>query len=218
MVIANTLVGAAMYVFGAWGAISWSTLGLLVVGLGATIAGGCALNNVYDRDIDKKMARTKERVMPAGRIPTERAILIGSLLAALGLWVLWHINTLTFAAGFAGVIFYVFAYTPLKHVHALSLYVGAVAGAMPAVAGYVAATNRLDYIAAALFAFLFLWQVVHFLAIARFRYDEYAAAGVPLLIDEPTDSTRRSARRHFFISLVVLLSACAVLGLLPYVA
>ena len=90
--------------------------------------------------------------------------------------------------------------------------VGAVAGAVPPVVGYVAVTNTLDLTAFWLFAFLFLWQIPHFIAIAVYRYSDYVAAGIPIFVKKPpTERARRLARLSFYISLVVLLTWCAIL-------
>lgn len=213
MVMANLIVAAAVFVFASHGSIVWQTFALLVFGLMFTVAGGCTLNNIYDRDLDAKMPRTKNRAMAARRLDTNRAILFGSALVALGIRLLWAINTPTLVAGLAGALIYVFAYTPLKHKSGWALYVGAIAGAMPAVAGYTAAAGAMDLVAWLLFAFMFLWQIPHFMTIARFRYDEYTTAGVPLAVARPANEQARShARRLFFSSLVFLLIACAMLA------
>jgi protoheme IX farnesyltransferase len=155
--------------------------------------------------------------MAAGRVAKNKAVFFAALLFAIGGTILLHTNLLAFGVAVAGLIAYLL-YTPLKHKSALALYVGAVAGALPAVAGYSAATGALDWYAAGLFIFMFLWQLPHFLAIARYRFDEYQAAGVPLLVRKPvSEQAKRSARIIFFSSLVVLLVACAILVVVPYV-
>jgi protoheme IX farnesyltransferase len=115
------------------------------------------------------------------------------------------VNPLAMWLGLVGWAFYALFYTPLKHYSGTALYVGAVAGAMPPVVGYVAASGHLDVWAAFLFAALYLWQLPHFIAIAYFRFDEYAAAGVPMLMSRPSDTARTRARKVFYASLIVLL-------------
>jgi len=219
MVRANVFIALAVYLFASQWQVDWGTLALLLFGLGFTIAGGCVLNNVYDKNIDAKMARTQDRVMPAGRISLNAAMLFGAFLVALGIKLLWFINTPTLIAGLVGAVGYVFVYTPMKHKSGWALLPGAVAGATPPLIGYAAATGTIDTVAWLLFAFMFLWQVPHFLAIARYRYDEYRAAGVPLLVSRPKDdAARKQARQLFFGSLIFLMLACVMLAAIGYFA
>jgi protoheme IX farnesyltransferase len=219
MVRANVFIAAAVYLFASHWQVDWTVFLLLLLGLTFTIAGGCVLNNIYDKDIDAKMSRTKNRVMTTGRINLNAAMVFGAFLVALGIKLLWFINTPTLIAGLVGALVYVFVYTPLKHTSGLSLYVGAVAGATPPLIGYAAATGTLDSVAWLLFAFMFLWQVPHFFAISRYRYDEYAAAGIPLLVARPKDEAARTqARKLFFGSLIFLLLACVMLAAIGYFA
>jgi len=219
MVRANVFIAVAIYLFASHWHVNWLNFAFLIFGLICTIAGGCVLNNIYDKDVDAKMMRTKNRVMTTGRINTNTAIVFGCFLLALGIKVLSFINTPTLIFGLIGACTYVFAYTPLKHKSGFSLYVGAIAGATPAVIGYTAATGGLDSIMWLLFAFMFLWQIPHFFAISRYRYDEYAAAGVPLLVQRPKDDgERKEGRQIFFGSLIFLMLACFMLATIGYFA
>jgi protoheme IX farnesyltransferase len=213
MVMANLFVAVGVYLFASQGHIVWPTFLLLICGLGFTIAGGCVLNNVYDKDIDAKMSRTNSRATASGRITPNTAMVFGAFLAALGLKLLWLINVPTLTAAAIGTVMYVFVYTPIKHKSGLALFPGAIAGATPPVIGYLAATGSMDTIAWLLGAFLFLWQIPHFLAVARYRFDEYAAANVPLLVKRPTDEhERQRARTLFFVSLAVLMFVTVMLA------
>lgn len=211
----NTLVAAAAYVFGSPPSIYWPGFWLTAAGLWMVVASACVANNRYDRGIDARMTRTQERAVPAGRVSPRAALLWSAILLAAGVAVLSFTNILALSAALAGWVVYVFAYTPLKHHSATALYVGAVAGAMPPVAGYAAAADQFGLAASVLFVVLFLWQLPHFWAIAVFRFDEYTAAGVPLAVRaQPDDTLRRRARSIFFISLVALLIICALLVML----
>jgi protoheme IX farnesyltransferase len=138
--------------------------------------------------------------------------MFGSVLIVCGVLLLTQVHAYALWAALAGFVAYVFAYTPLKPRTGLALYVGAVAGATPPLVGYAAAAHTLDLVALGLFAILFLWQVPHFLAIARYRYADYAAGGVPLLVEQPKNEAERTkARKVFHYSLVVLLFVCLVL-------
>lgn len=217
MVRANIFIAATVYLFASHWQVNWPTFILLMFGLTFTIAGGCVLNNIYDKDIDAKMSRTKDRAMAAGRINPNTAMVFGAFLVALGIKLLWFINAPAATAGLVGAITYVFLYTPLKHKSGMAVYVGAIAGATPPLIGYAAATGTIDTLACLLFAFMFLWQVPHFFAISRYRYDEYVAAGIPLLVARPKDeAARMQARKLFFGSLIFLVLACVMLALIGY--
>jgi len=175
------------------------------------MSSACALNNYYDRAIDAKMTRTQGRALALGAMVPEHALAIGAALCIVGCALLNVINPLALWSGITGWAAYALLYTPLKHRTGYALYAGAIAGALPPVVGYVAAAGRLDWWAALLFAVLYLWQLPHFNAIAMYRYNEYAAAGVPLLVNKPTEQTRTRARKVFYASLVVLVVFCGVL-------
>lgn len=215
IIYGNILVAAAAFAFGSQGGIEWEKFFLMLAGLACVIGGSCVLNNIADRRLDAKMTRTAGRALAAGLISPRRAALYAGVLLGFGVTLLWATNIFALAAALAGAVVYVCMYTPLKPRSSLALYVGAVAGATPPVVGYAAAAGRLDWYAAALFAVLYLWQVPHFLAIARYRFSEYAAAGIPLAVREPrTDKEKKNARMAFFGSLVVLLAFCGMLAVL----
>ncbi len=211
MVYANVLVAAAAFVYASHGAIDW-TLGCIVLaGLGCVIASGCVFNNYYDRGIDAKMERTRTRAMVVGALPGSHAIGMGAVLLAAGVALL-AMTPLALAAALMGWVCYVLLYTPFKHRSPHALFVGALAGATPPVVGYAAVAGTLDATALALFAFLFVWQLPHFVAISIYRGEEYARAGVPMYFKSPhTAAQKKGARRVFLASLVVLLAWCALL-------
>ncbi len=216
IVRSNALAAAAGFVFASSGAINWGVFAAMLLGLIGIIASGCVFNNYYDRDIDARMERTAKRALVRGTISDAHALIYGTVLGVLGGAVLLlYTNFLTFAVALVGFGVYVLLYTPVKHKHPVALFIGAVAGAVPPVVGYVAVTNTFDWWAVVLFTFLYVWQLVHFMAIAVYRYDEYTAAGVPLYIKErPSDATKQKAKKVFHVSLVVLLLFCA--GLVVY--
>jgi heme o synthase len=216
IVYGNLLTTLAAFLF----ASKWHFLTLpflaVVLGMALVIASACVCNNYLDRDIDAKMARTKKRPLVSGAISPHAALAYAAALAIVGFTLLYIcVNALTALVALAGFIIYVCVYTPLKPQSSVALYVGAVAGAAPVVAGYTAAAGKLDLTAFFLFAFLFIWQLPHFWAIAVYRYDEYAAAGVPLSVRKPSNKKKRLARSVFFASLMVLVAFCLFIALLP---
>ena len=163
----------------------------------ALVAGAASvLNQVWERDTDGLMRRTRLRPLPDKRLRPAEGARFGLALAAIGL------VELTAGANFraavvaaATLVSYVLAYTPLKRRTSLATIVGAVPGALPPVIGWAAATNTLSLHGWILFAIVFVWQMPHFLAIGWMFRDDYANAGIPLLpvIEPDGRSTGRQA-------------------------
>ena len=191
MVVLTTLVG---YYLGAGFELDWLQLGHLLVGTALSAAGTLALNQFLERDLDARMHRTRRRPLPDGRLQPGEAAVFGALLTAGGIAYL----ALSVGPGCAAVIavialLYLGVYTPLKRVSPLATVLGAIPGALPPVAGWVAARGELGIGAAVLFTILFLWQLPHTLAIARLYREDYARAGIRVLpvVDPDGGSTER---------------------------
>src|SRR5262249_18441529 len=137
------------------------------------------LNMYLERDVDGRMARTRHRPLPAGRLPERAALVFGIAQALVAVPLLtFGANPLTGLLGAVALILYVLVYTPMKRWSIHALLVGAVPGAMPPLLGFAARSGELSLGALALFGVIFLWQIPHFLAIALFREDDYRAAGL----------------------------------------
>lgn len=218
IVYGNIFAALAVFLFASRWQFSLMLLFATVFGMALVVASACVFNNWYDRGIDSKMPRTKARPLVSGAISPQNAFVYGGVLGIIGFATLYFgANALAETCAFAGWFVYVFCYTPLKHKSSFALYVGAVAGAMPVVAGYAAGAGTLDVAALILFILMFLWQLPHFWAIAVYRFDEYSAAGVPLSVKKsPTENQKRFARKIFFGSLVVLVVGCVVIALIPF--
>jgi|CXWL01.1.fsa_nt_gi protoheme IX farnesyltransferase len=160
-------------------------LGLLfhtLFGTGMVAASGSALNQVIERDLDGRMARTSRRPLPARRLDPELALAFGVLLGLLGLAYLdFLVNPLTALLGASTLAGYLFVYTPLKRVSSLATIVGAAPGAVPPLMGWAGYANDLAPGAWAMFGILFVWQLPHFLAIAWMYRADYAQGGYPML-------------------------------------
>lgn len=177
----NLLVGAAGFLFAANGNVDWWLLLAFLAGTGLIIASGCVFNNVLDRDIDKRMKRTKNRALVTGEISVHGALIFATVLGVVGpLLLLAYVNVLTCALGLLGLFFYVVVYGIAKRTTPLSTIIGSLPGAIPPAAGYVAATGVFDAAAAVLFLTMALWQMPHFYAISIYRRDDYAAAKLPV--------------------------------------
>jgi protoheme IX farnesyltransferase len=168
--------------------VSWWTGAGALVGTALACMGASVLNQLFERDTDALMHRTRHRPLPTGRVQPGAALLLALVLCAMGVSVLGLVTTSTAAAVAAATIFsYAMIYTPLKRVSHISLIVGAVPGALPPVIGYAAATGQVGVAGWLVFAIMFIWQVPHFLAIAWLYRDDYARAGFPMLpVTDPT--------------------------------
>jgi protoheme IX farnesyltransferase len=166
-----------------------------VVGTALVAGGAAALNQVWERDTDRLMRRTRVRPIPVGRLKPLEGTVFGLVLSVAGLVELAAMVNLA-AAAVAGATLasYVLVYTPLKRRTSLAMLVGAIPGALPPVIGWAATTGRVELGALVLFGIVFLWQMPHFLAIAWMYRDDYAAAGMPMLpVIEPDG--RRTAQQ-----------------------
>ncbi|WP_114380994.1 heme o synthase [Paenibacillus prosopidis] len=155
----------------------------MLIGSTLTIASATVINNYWDRELDLKMERTKDRALPTGRMTPGTVLAYGIALGIAGLAVLFTlVHPLTGWLGLLGWFVYIVIYTMwLKRSSTWSTSVGGISGAMPPVIGYCAVTEQIDAGAWILFALLFLWQPAHFWSLAIRRVEEYRAAGFPLL-------------------------------------
>jgi protoheme IX farnesyltransferase len=173
--------------------LSWSLFHALL-GIGLVSAGTAALNEVMEHDVDARMRRTANRPLPSGRMSLLHGTIAGVLLTVGGAFYLAvAANALTGLLALATAFVYLAAYTPLKHVHPVCTFVGAIPGAMPGVLGWVAARGRLEWGALVMFAIVFFWQFPHFYSIAWLYRDDYAAGNIRMLpaIEEDGSATGR---------------------------
>lgn len=163
------------------GTISFSKVIWMLLGTAFGVGAASALNCYIERDLDGLMRRTAKRPLPSRRISARGSLIFGVLLGILGVAFALLVNPLTGWLGAFSIISYVLLYTPMKTKTPKALAIGAVPGALPPLMGWTAVTGRLDAPAWVLFGILFLWQLPHFIAIALFRKDEYAGAGMKVL-------------------------------------
>src|SRR5436190_10361041 len=160
---------------------SWSVLLMLSVGGYCMVGASNAFNQVIEKDLDVLMDRTKNRPVPSGRMSPTTALIIATLLTIIGLSLLYVINPKTAMFGAISIFLYTSVYTPLKTVTPLSVFVGAIPGAIPFMLGWVAATNNFGIEAGTLFLIQFFWQFPHFWSIGWFLYEDYEKAGFFML-------------------------------------
>lgn len=155
---------------------------LTMLGSALIIAGGCALNNYIDRDIDHIMERTKERPTVTGKLSGRQTLTYGLSISIAGTAFLAMTTFMAAVIGVAGLIVYVVLYSMwTKRTTTLNTIVGSFAGAVPPLIGWAAIDPGLHPFAWSLFLIMFIWQPPHFLALAMKRSDEYKAAGIPML-------------------------------------
>ena len=195
---------------------SWPVCISAMLGTAACVGGANAFNMWLERDADARMSRTRRRPLPAGRLHPDQAVRFAWLLAIVGVAVLaLGTNLLTAVLGALAIASYVLVYTPLKYRTPLALVIGAVPGAAPPLLGWTAATDSIDAPALVLFAILLVWQLPHFLAIALYRQDDYAKAGikvVPVVRGVPIAKIQAVAWSMVLVPLSLMLVPLGVAG------
>ena len=192
--------------------ISFYTLLLLALGGFFMVGASNAFNQVIERDTDAMMKRTQNRPLPTGRMSKNTALTIAILFAILGIVILYTINPKTALFGAISIFIYTSVYTPLKPVTPLSVFVGAIPGAIPFMLGWVAATNQFGIEAGFLFMIQFFWQFPHFWAIGWLQFEEYKKAGFNML---PMNTKDKGAVKQiiFYTVIMILVSISPVLKL-----
>src|SRR5438874_331106 len=195
---------AAGYYLGAARTIDAAAMAQAVAGTALVAGGAAVLNQLYERDTDALMRRTRQRPLPDGRVSPGDARFFGFALSTAGLALLaTRANWLAATLALATLVVYLLIYTPLKRRTPLSTLVGAVPGALPALIGWTASHGTITAGGAALFAIVFLWQIPHFMAIAWLYRDDYSKAGFPMLpVIEPEG--RRAGRQAVLYALALV--------------
>jgi protoheme IX farnesyltransferase len=184
---------------------------IAILGTAAVVGAANALNCYFERDVDARMRRTRDRPLPAGRVEPFVALALGLAIPAFALPLLaLAANPLTALLAFIALVVYVAVYTPMKQRSTLALFVGTIPGAIPPLMGWTAVTGRLDAGGLALFALLFAWQLPHFLAISIYLSEDYARGGLKVFA---LVHGERATRRWIAAGTVLLLPAS--LALLP---
>jgi protoheme IX farnesyltransferase len=160
---------------------SWIVLLKLAIGGYCMVGASNAFNQVIEKDLDALMDRTKDRPVPAGRMSSNLALIVASILTIIGVVLLYTINPKSAMFGAISIFLYTSIYTPLKTMTSLSVFVGAFPGAIPFMLGWVAATGEFGIEAGTLFLIQFFWQFPHFWAIGWFLFEDYEKAGFFML-------------------------------------
>jgi protoheme IX farnesyltransferase len=187
-----------------WFAALFATLGI------ALVAGSAAaVNCLVEQKIDAKMARTRARPLPMGTITSLETLLFAGVVGGFGLTLLYlQVNPLTMWLTLATFVGYAVIYTMLlKPLTPQNIVIGGASGAMPPVLGWAAVTGEVAADALLLFLIIFAWTPPHFWALALYRKNEYAKAGVPML---PVTHGDRFTRLYVLFYTVILVAATAL--------
>lgn len=170
----------AGYLLGAF-EISFISLLLLAFGGYCLVGASNTFNQIIEKDLDALMNRTKNRPIPSGRLSVNSAMTIAIILTILGVISLYFLNPKTAMFGAISIFLYTSVYTPLKTITPLSVFVGALPGAIPFMLGWVAATNEFGIEPGTLFMIQFFWQFPHFWALAWMLDEDYRKGGFKML-------------------------------------
>lgn len=196
LVTITSMVGLGMALASRWiaGEREWPILGLAITVIGCTVgtalsaAGANAMNQWAERERDARMPRTARRPLPDGRLKPANVMLVASMLALVGLALLWVTSGLAaMTVSAVCLLVYVLLYTPMKAATWTATLVGAIPGALPPLIGWCAGNPDrsfgalLDPGGISLFMLMFIWQLPHFLAIAWMYRDDYRLGGCAVL-------------------------------------
>ena len=198
------------YMLGTTGQVDLFKMSLFLVAGFLVTSSSNILNQIIEKDSDKLMTRTQNRPLPTGVLSVGEALILAFITGVLGIYLfISYININAALLAFASLLLYAFAYTPMKTVHPVAVFIGAIPGALPPMIGWVGATNHFGWEPGILFAIQFIWQFPHFWAIAWVLDEDYKKAGIRLL-----PGTGQDANTAFQIMIYTLV--LIPLGFVPY--
>lgn len=215
IIFGNLISVVGGFLLASKGSIDYPLFLATLLGVSLVVASGCVFNNFIDRDIDKKMERTKNRVLVKGLIAPSVTLVYATVLGIVG-FVLLYIgaNPLAMWLAVMGFVVYVGIYSLYMKRHSVyGTLIGSLSGAAPPVIGYCAVTNEFDAGALILLAIFSLWQMPHSYAIAIFRFKDYQAANIPVL---PVVKGISVAKNHITVYIVAFMVATLTLTLSGY--
>ena len=217
IILGNLISTAGGFFLASRGRVNIEVLLAIIIGTSLVVASACIFNNFVDRNLDRIMKRTRNRPLVKGIISEKAAVSCATFLGISGMALLW-VTTNILSAGIvmAGFGIYVVLYSLyLKRTSVYATLIGGLAGAAPPLAGYCAAHNQFDMGAVLLLSIFILWQIPHCYAIAILRFDDYAAAAIPIL---PVKYGMRAAKKHMvghilaFVAAAPMLTFCGFTG------
>ena len=215
IIFGNLISVVGGFLLASKGSIDYPLFLATLVGVSLVVASGCVFNNYIDRDIDKKMERTKNRVLVKGLIAPSVSLVYATALGIAGFALLYiGANPLAMWLAVMGFVVYVGVYSLYMKRHSVyGTLIGSLSGAAPPVIGYCAVTNEFDAGALILLAIFSLLQMPHYYAIAIFRFKDYQAANIPVLAVVKGISV---AKNHITVYIVAFMVATLMLTLGGY--
>ncbi|GAA0510345.1 heme o synthase [Tatumella terrea] len=215
IIFGNLISVVGGFLLASKGSINYTLFLTSMVGVSLVVASGCVFNNVIDRDIDRKMERTKNRVLVKGLISAKTSLVYATFLGIAGFMMLYFgANPLAMWLSVIGFIVYVGIYSLYMKRHSVyGTLIGSLSGAAPPVIGYCAVSNEFDAGALILLAIFSLWQMPHSYAIAIYRFKDYQAANIPVL---PVVKGISVAKHHITIYILAFMIATLMLSLGGY--
>jgi len=179
------------------------------VGIGLVAGAAAAVNCLIEQKVDAVMARTRSRPLPRGELTSLQTVAFAGVVGGVGLWLLYgFVNPLTMWLTLGTFVGYAIVYTVvLKPLTPQNIVIGGASGAMPPVLGWAAVTGEIGTEALLLFLIIFAWTPPHFWALALYRTQEYARAGLPML---PVTHGRKYTQLHVLLYTLILF-ACSLL-------
>lgn len=214
IVFGNLMTLAAAFWLGSKSTIDVPLFFAAFIGLALIMASSCIFNNDINKESDKKMERTKGRALATGKILRKNALFFATVLGILGMIILGlKTNLLTALIAAFGFFIYVCLYSFWKCHTIYGTAIGSIAGAIPPVVGYTAASGKLDTGAFLLFLLLIFWQMPHFFSIAIRHLDDYRKADIPTL---PLKKGLFRTKIHMSLYIVGFILTSALLTLYGY--
>ena len=208
MVVFSSVVG---YLIVPGVPFDWKNVILLFIGGMLVTNGANIINQILERRSDRLMKRTMLRPLPDERMTVTEALALCLISAIGGFAILaYYFNLASAVLSIVSLLLYGFAYTPMKKVHPIATFIGAIPGALPPLIGWVAATGSFGIGGWALFLIQFFWQFPHFWAIAWVGYEDYLKAGIRMLPSRE-GKTSFTGLQCIFYSLTLI-----PLAMLPY--
>ncbi|MBD2813504.1 protoheme IX farnesyltransferase [Xenorhabdus sp. Flor] len=215
IIFGNLISAIGGFLLASKGVIDYPLFFATMVGVSLVVASGCVFNNYIDRDIDRIMERTKERVLVKGLIDPKISLIYASVLGIAGIVLLYvAANALAMQLALIGFVVYVGVYSLyMKRKSIYGTLVGSLSGAAPPVIGYCAVTGQFDTGALILLLIFSLWQMPHSYAIAIFRFKDYQAASIPVL---PVIKGISVAKNHITLYILAFMVATLMLAISGY--
>jgi heme o synthase len=193
------------------GMVPPALLASAIAGIWLVAGAAAAVNCLVEQKVDAVMTRTRGRPLPRGELTAPQTVAFAGVMGGAGLWLLYTlVNPLTMWLTLGTFVGYAVIYTILlKPMTPQNIVIGGASGAMPPVLGWAAVTGEVAPQALLLFLIIFAWTPPHFWALALYRSDDYAKAGLPML---PITHGRKFTQLYVLLYTVVLFAS----ALLPF--